>query len=171
MTVGYPGTPLPRKLGIVARSRVLLVGAPVGFDLGPLPAQVHVLRRPGTGGYDLALVFCRDRRQLISRFAPLAARLPPAGTLWIGWPKRSGELASDLDETLVREHGLATGLVDVKVCALDSTWSGLKFVRRLRDAGDPVTALTEAERTGRVGCGGILGRLTRQTRGRGRRSP
>jgi hypothetical protein len=134
-TVGYSGTPLPRKLGIAPGSRVLLTGAPAGFEdatLGPLPG-VEVHRRAGRAPYDVVLAFAPDRRLLGQRFAPAAGRLTTAGGLWVLWPKRSSGVASDLDENVVRAHGLAVGLVDNKVCAVDATWSALRFVVRLRD--------------------------------------
>ncbi len=86
----------------------------------------------------MVLAFCPDRAALRRRFAPAGRRLTTAGALWVAWPKRSrAGCATDLDENVVRAHGLEVGLVDVKVAAVDATWSGLKFVRRLadRDAG------------------------------------
>lgn len=134
-TSGYSGTPLPRKLGISPGGRVLLSGAPSGFEddaLGPLPG-VELHRRAGRAPYDVVLAFAPDRRALGRRFPPAAARLTTAGGLWVLWPKRSSGVATDLDENVVREHGLAAGLVDNKVCAVDPTWSALRFVVRLRD--------------------------------------
>ncbi|MEP6762478.1 MAG: DUF3052 domain-containing protein [Sporichthyaceae bacterium] len=129
---GYSGTPLPQKLGIKAGHRVLLVGAPDGADLGPLPdGDLH--RRAGRTPYDVVLLFCTDLRRLEQRFAPLAARLVPNGGLWVAWPKRSSGVSTDLDENSIRAVGLSAGLVDNKVCAIDATWSGLRFVIRLRD--------------------------------------
>jgi hypothetical protein len=137
VTAGYSGTPLPRKLGIGPGSRVLLVGAPDGFDVlagTPVPDPApRVHRRPGRHPYDLVLAFCQDAATLRRRFAPLAVRITPAGALWVAWPKRASGVQTDLDENRVRDVGLGAGLVDVKVCAVDSTWSGLKFVRRLTD--------------------------------------
>ena len=132
---GYSGTPLPRKLGIKPGSRVLLVGAPDGFGLGDLPEGVTVHSRPGRDPYDVVLAFCPDAAELHRRFAPLANRLTTAGALWIAWPKRSSGVRTDLNENVVRDVGLAAGLVDVKVAAVDQTWGGLKFVVRLRDRG------------------------------------
>jgi hypothetical protein len=136
-TAGYSGTPLPRKLGIRAGHRVLLAGAPGDFDLGDLPAldlvDVDVQRRAGAAPYDVIVAFTPDRRALDRRFPALARRLVSNGGLWIAWPKRSSGVATDLDENVVREVGLAAGLVDNKVCAVDQTWSGLRFVVRLRD--------------------------------------
>lgn len=127
---GYSGTPLPRKLGIAAGVRVLLDGAPDGFDLGPLPDGVVLHRRAGSDPYDVVLCFCPDAARLRSRWPALHGRTTPAGGLWIAWPKRSSGVPTDLDENVVREHALANGRVDVKVCAIDETWSGLKNVIR-----------------------------------------
>jgi hypothetical protein len=128
VTAGYSGTPLPRKLGIRPDSRVLVLGAPDGFDPG---APYH--RRPGREAYDVVLLFCPDRATLERRFDAAAARHTTAGMIWVCWPKRSSGLATDLGEGAVREFGLTHGRVDVKVCAIDETWSGLKFVIRLAD--------------------------------------
>ncbi len=128
MTAGYSGTPLSRKLGVRADSRVLVLGAPVGFDPG---APFH--RRPGPDPYDVVLLFCPDRATLERKFDAAAARHTVAGMIWVCWPKRASGLATDLDENIVREYGLAHGRVDVKVAAIDAVWSGLKFVIRLRD--------------------------------------
>ena len=128
MTAGYSGTPLPRKLGVSPTSRVLVIGAPGGFDPG---APFH--RRAGREPYDVVLLFCPDAATLHERFDAAAARHTPTGMIWVCWPKRSSGVPTDLTENLVREHGLEHGQVDVKVAAIDSTWSALKFVTRLRD--------------------------------------
>lgn len=130
---GYSGTPLSRKLGVKPESRVLVVAAPPGFALDPLPAGATVHGRAGASAYDVVLAFCPDARRLQERFARSAQRLTTAGALWIAWPKKASGVATDLDENVVRDHGLAQGLVDVKVAAIDDVWSGLKFVRRVRD--------------------------------------
>ena len=132
-TAGYSGTPLPRKLGIKAGSRVLLDGAPDGFTLEPLPENTTVHHRAGAGEYDVIVAFCPDAARVHRRFESLVARLETAGGLWIAWPKRSSGVPTDLNENRVRDLGLAIGLVDVKVCAIDQTWSGLRFVRRVAD--------------------------------------
>jgi len=93
----------------------------------PIFAAIHPIP------FDVALVFVAGRRALAREFARVAAKLPDEGSIWIGWPKQSSGVATDLTEDVVRDIGLATGVVDVKVCAIDATWSGLKFVRRLRD--------------------------------------
>src|SRR5215204_5445726 len=127
---GYSGTPLPRKLGIVEGSQVLLDGAPAGFTLDELPDGVSVRHRAGPGPYDVIVCFCPDQARLHTRWPGLHALTTPAGGLWIAWPKRSSGLATDLDENLVREYALRHGRVDVKVCAIDEVWSGLKHVIR-----------------------------------------
>jgi hypothetical protein len=133
-TAGYSGTPLPRKLGIREGSSLLLIDAPDDFasTLGELPPAVELVR-PEARAVDVAILFARDAATVQTRFAALAASLEPAGGLWVAWPKRSSGVATDLDEKVVREIGLADGLVDNKVCAIDATWSGLRFVWRLRD--------------------------------------
>ena len=131
-TAGYSGTPLPAKLGIKAGSRVLVDGVPE-LALHPLPDGVTVHRRPGSEPYDVILLFAADGARLHARWPALVERLTTAGRLWVCWPKKSSGVPTDLTEALVRDFGLAQGLVDVKVCAVDATWSGLAFVRRLRD--------------------------------------
>ena len=132
-TAGYSGSPLAKKLGIRANSRVLLLGAPADLVLAPFDTGVTTHRRAGAGPYELIIAFCPTRQRLVERFDNSAARLTTAGALWIGWPKKASGRQTDLDEAGVREYGLAHGLVDVKVAAIDATWSGLKFVRRLAD--------------------------------------
>lgn len=125
---GYSGTPLPRKLGIRPGHRVLLVAPPTGFTLDVPDAQPH--RRTGRMPYDVVLAFVRDRTDLQHRLEGLSPRLTPAGSLWFAWPKRASGVPTDLDENVLREVVLPTGLVDTKVCSIDATWSGLRFVRR-----------------------------------------
>ena len=134
MSEGYSGTPLPRKLGIKEGSRLATVDAPPGFEatLGDLPAGVERCD-VADGSLDVVVLFALSERHLRDRLAGLIAALAPAGGLWVAWPKRASGVPSDLGDGIVRELGLATGLVDNKVCAIDETWSGLRFVRRLRD--------------------------------------
>jgi hypothetical protein len=131
---GYSGTPLPRKLGIKPEARVGLVSAPEGFDavLGDLPPGVSVRRRL-QGRFDVVVAFFVSRAQLERRLPACRDALDEAGGLWVAWPKRSSGVVTDLGEGAVRELGLAAGLVDNKVCAIDATWSGLRFVYRLAD--------------------------------------
>ncbi len=130
---GYSGTPLPRKLGIAAGTRTLLDGAPDGFALDPLPDGVTVHRRLGAEPYDVIVVFCPDLETLLRRWPALHPRTTTPGALWVAWPKRAAKIPTDLDENVVRDYGLDHGRVDVKVCAIDATWSGLKFVVRVAD--------------------------------------
>ena len=131
---GYSGTPLPQKLGIKQGHRLALLGAPDDFEetLGPLPDGVNV-RTTARGPLDVVVAFTTRRADLEKRFAGLAKTLDPAGGLWIAWPKRASGVPTDLDENAIRDIGLAAGLVDNKVCAVDETWSGLRFVVRLKD--------------------------------------
>lgn len=132
-TVGYSGTPLPRKLGIKHDSRVLVVAAPPDFAIPDVPPGATVHTRAAGPAYDVVVAFCPDAKRLGTRLDTLPERLTVAGALWLVWPKRASGVATDLDENVVRDAGLGAGLVDVKVIAVDETWSGLKFVRRLRD--------------------------------------
>jgi hypothetical protein len=131
---GYSGTPLVRKLGIKPGARLALISAPDGFDgtLGELPVGVAV-RRAARGPLDVIVAFFIDRSRLERRLTALRTALEPAGGLWIAWPKRASGVATDLTEDVVRELGLAAGLVDNKVCAIDALWSGLRLVYRLAD--------------------------------------
>ncbi len=131
---GYSGKPLVEKLGIKAGASVAIVNAPKGYDriLGGLPSGVT--RKGNAGGpLDFIQFFTREKRALERRFAALARALAPAGMLWISWPKKASGVATDLTEDVIRVIGLAHGLVDVKVAAVDDVWSGLKFVRRIKD--------------------------------------
>jgi len=127
---GYSGTPLPRKLGIKAGATVALVGAPEHFEqtLGEVPAGA-TLRHEPRGGPDLAIWFLRTRAHL-ARAVPGIVAHAATGPVWIAWPKQGSPLAADLTQPAVREAGLAAGLVDYKVCAIDADWSGLLFKRR-----------------------------------------
>jgi CheY-like chemotaxis protein len=127
---GYSGTPLPKKLGIKAGSVVILAGAPDGFEttLGELPDGV-TLRRAARGRCDLAIWFVRSRRELERRVVRMG-ELAGKGGLWIAWPKQTSGIESDVTQHDVRAIGLASGLVDYRICAIDRDWSGLRFARR-----------------------------------------
>jgi hypothetical protein len=131
---GYSGTPLTRKLGIKPGARLALIHAPDDFTttLGELPPGVE-LRTRLRGGFDVIVAFFVARTELERRLPATRSALDQAGGLWLAWPKRSSGVTTDLGEGVVRELGLATGLVDNKVCAIDATWSGLRFVYRLAD--------------------------------------
>jgi len=133
---GYSGTPLPKKLGIKAGFRVHLANAPaeVRAELGAELAECAEVKQGD--GLDFAMIFTKSRAELAKEFPRVAKRLAPAGMLWVSWPKKSSGVATDLNENIVRDVGLDGGLVDVKVCAVTEVWSGLKFVRRLKDRGN-----------------------------------
>jgi hypothetical protein len=130
---GYSGTPLPTKLGIKPGHRVAFVHAPESFrdTLGPLPGVERV--DDGDGPADVVVFFTTRADGLRAAFRGLGARVHPAGMLWISWPKKSSGVATELTEDAIRAIGLEAGMVDVKVCAVDDVWSGLKFVYRLAD--------------------------------------
>lgn len=131
---GYSGTPLPKKLGIKAGLRVCLVDVPpdVRAELDAELSGCDIVRGEKTP-LDFAMIFTKSRTALAKEFKRIEKSLAPAGMLWASWPKKSSGVATDLDENIIREIGLAAGLVDVKVCAVTEIWSGLKFVRRVKD--------------------------------------
>ncbi|MCI4372442.1 MAG: DUF3052 domain-containing protein [Thermoplasmata archaeon] len=139
---GYSGTPLPKKLGLRSGFRVRIVNEPmeVRTELQASLAGCHVTGSLG-GGLDFVMVFTDSRAELWREFRTATERLAPAGMLWACWPKKSSGVPTDLDEHGVRGIGLRTGLVDVKVCAVTETWSGLKFVRRVEDRAPPAPKL------------------------------
>jgi hypothetical protein len=137
---GYSGTPLPAKLGIKPGMRVALLHAPDGIEatLGELPEGVrlqHGLRR--NQRVDLIVAFVVERDHLARNIGWLVTTLPPDGVFWVAWPKRASKVPTDMTDGAVREVALPIGWVDVKVCAIDATWSGLKLVLRkeLRPGG------------------------------------
>jgi hypothetical protein len=131
---GYSITPLPKKLGIKEGIRIALVNAPKDFqaELGVLPERAEVVTRI-TKPLDIVLLFVLSERVLVREFSRLAEKLASNGMIWIAWPKKSSGVATDLSFDRVQRIGLDAGLVDVKICAVDEVWSGLKFVFRLRD--------------------------------------
>lgn len=134
-SAGYSGAPLARKLGIKDGHLVAALDAPDGFaELVDLPPSVRFLDAlTGEEPFDVIILFVRGLAALEAWFPKTAARLQPGGGLWVGWAKRSSPLAGELTGDLVRATGLAAGLVDNKVCAIDRDWSGLRFVYRLKD--------------------------------------
>jgi hypothetical protein len=147
---GYSGTPLAKKLGIRGGDRVATLGAPAGFEnlAAPLPSGARLVADPdpdpapglddgegddGGGGYEVVIAFVPDAAYLEPRFQRGQALMSPHGGLWIAWPKQSSPLATAFREGDVRAHGLAAGLVDNKICAIDADWSGLRFVVRRED--------------------------------------
>ncbi len=134
MPAGYSQRSLVDKLGIKEGMKVAILNPPTNYaaTLGPLPAKATAVKKlaPET---DFIHFFTQSRRELEKEFPRLKRALAQNGLLWISWPKGAAKIPTDLNENVVRETGLALGLVDVKVCAVDETWSGLKFVYRLKD--------------------------------------
>jgi len=131
---GYSSTPLPKKLGIKENFSAFILHAPKSyFDwISPLPKGTQVKTRL-TGEFDFMHVFTQSQKTFEIDFVRCKKYLKKDGMLWISWPKKSSKVPTDLDENIIREFGLKNGLVDVKVCAVDETWSGLKFVFRVKD--------------------------------------
>jgi hypothetical protein len=129
--IGYSGTPLSKKLGIRASSRVYISGAPDGFTelLKPLPEGV-VFQRSAGSSTDIAHVFATRREELASQLNTLRKKLNPQAALWVSWPKKVSKVPTSITEDTVRQLALPLGLVDVKVCAVTEVWSGLKLVVR-----------------------------------------
>jgi hypothetical protein len=130
----YSATPLLKKLGIKEDSRIALVNAPKDFlaELGPLPHRTSIVPN-SRGALDFILIFTGSRADLIRKLASARPNLSQNGMIWIAWPKKSSGVASDLSFAVVQEAGLAAGVVDTKVCAINDVWSGLRFVIRLKD--------------------------------------
>ncbi len=130
----YSSTPLAQKLGFKDATRYLLVGAPPGFDreIATKPASA-VAVAPRAPEADLIIFFATTLKVLESHLPALIKKLPATGALWIAWPKLASGVATDLRDGVVRDTLLATGLVDIKVCSVNDTYSGLKFVRRVKD--------------------------------------
>jgi DUF3052 family protein len=131
---GYSGTPLIQKIGIKPGHRVILKNQPRTFleNLGPLPEGAKHSEQL-SGQVNVVVWFTDRKAELQRNFSALAKKLVRDGMLWISWPKKASGMATDLTEDVVRQVGLECGLVDVKVCAVDETWSGLKFVMRTKD--------------------------------------
>jgi hypothetical protein len=131
MSAGYSPRPLVEKLGLKPGARAALIHAPKGYaaSLGPLSEGVRLATRLGRE-HDFLQAFFDTRRALARELPALARRLVPDGMLWVSWPKQASGVETDVTEDVVREIALPLGLVDVKVCAVDETWSGLKLVRR-----------------------------------------
>jgi hypothetical protein len=128
---GYSGTPLTKKLGIGTGHRVWLVNAPANYKslVSPLPDGVAFGAKP-SDKTDIAHLFARERRDLEKRLHVARGTLKPDAVIWVSWPKKSSKVETDITEDVIREVALPMGFVDVKVCAVDETWSGLKLVVR-----------------------------------------
>jgi len=129
--VGYSGTPLAKKLGIDIGSRIFLSDAPKDYLklVAPLPEGVRVVRKID-GETDIVHIFSAERARLAAALRATLKRIKPDGTIWVSWPKKSSKVPTDITEDTIREVALPMGLVDVKVCAVDEVWSGLKLVVR-----------------------------------------
>jgi hypothetical protein len=130
---GYSGTPLPNKLGIKPGFRVRLTNVPdeVCIELRDVLSQCIVAKQ--AKALDFALLFTKSQTELTKEFSRMAKSLSAAGMFWVSWPKKASGVSTDVTENVVRQIGLDAGLVDVKVCAVTEIWSGLKFVRRVKD--------------------------------------
>ena len=130
-TAGYSGTPLPKKLGIAEGSAVVAIGAPKNYTklVAPLPAGARIVTRmPASPAF--VHVFSTSAKTLATHLKKLRSALVPNGIVWVSWPKKTSSVATDITEDRIREVALPMGFVDVKVCAVDDTWSGLKLVIR-----------------------------------------
>lgn len=134
MPAGYSGTPLPKKLGIKPGMVVAIINEPDEFRalLEPLPGDV-VLRSALRGNVDLVIAFFTERSKLKAKLPALAKAIYPAGGLWLAWPKKASGVETDISGNDIRELGLAAGVVDIKVAAIDETWSGHRFAHRIKD--------------------------------------
>ncbi len=136
MAAGYSKRSLVQKLGIKSGFKLAILNPPQDYEntLGELPGGL-ILRPSLEAGMDFIQFFSRSRKCLEAELPALKDALAPKGMLWICWPKATAKMETDLKGAIVRELGLASGLVDIKVCAVDEKWSGLKFVYRLKDRG------------------------------------
>jgi len=132
---GYSGTPLLKKLGIKPDFKIILKNEPsLYLDwISPLPEEVKIVMKSTKDDVDFVHLFVLKRKDFEKDFKAFKKNLKKDGMMWISWPKKSSKVPTDLDENIIREYGLANGLVDVKVCAVDEVWSGLKFVYRIKD--------------------------------------
>ncbi len=131
---GYSGTPLIKKLGIKENSSIYIYNAPTDYFswISPLPPTV-IVKTKIMDKTEFIHVFVKDQREFKKVFLNGQKHLKNEGMLWVSWPKKSSKVPTDLDENVIRDFGLQQGLVDVKVCAIDEVWSGLKFVVRVAD--------------------------------------
>jgi|SRR6185369_15336313 len=129
---GYSGTPLPKKLGIKDGFRVALVEMPADVR-AELKDALAACKMVSGGPLDFVILFVKTQAELKQKFPRFAKQLAPTGMLWVSWPKKSSGVITDINENDVRKVGLDAGLVDVKVCAVNDVWSGLKFVIRVKD--------------------------------------
>lgn len=134
-TAGYSGTPLIKKLGIKPGYSIIVKHEPIDYWdwISPLPEDLSVVEKSKKGGVDFIHLFVTQRKVFEKDFLKLKGQLKKTGMLWVSWPKKSANVPSELDEGMIRKYGILNGLVDVKVCAIDEVWSGLKFMYRIKD--------------------------------------
>lgn len=130
MTAGYSGSPLAKKLGIKEGNVVVVLNDPDDFNRLAAPLPQVTIRTTARGKADVVILFTKSRSELNRRIDSLGRMVYPNAMIWVCWPKRAAKVPTDMTEDVVREVALPRGLVDVKVCAIDSTWSGLKIVWR-----------------------------------------
>lgn len=132
---GYSPNPLLKKLGIKAGYHIQVFNEPETYwdNLGPLPEQVEGSDEEGLGNIDFIHFFTKSAEEMRERFPTLKTSIKKDGMIWISWPKKASKVPTDMSDGVVRDFGLAIGLVDVKVCAVDEVWSGLKFMYRVKD--------------------------------------
>ena len=132
---GYSGTPLPKKLGLKPEFRVAFFQLPgdAKTELKEDLSKCRLVKDGSSEQLDFAMIFVKSQADMKEQFPKFARRLAPAGMLWVSWPKKASGIVTDLGENDVMKIGLAAGLVDVKVCAVNEVWSGLKFVIRVKD--------------------------------------
>lgn len=146
---GYSGTPLVKKLGIQEGSKLFLAGAPENYLkwIAPLPKAVTICSRMSSDA-DLVHLFCTEKSQLQKLLRACLDKLKPNGVIWISWPKKASKVTTDITEDRIREIALPLGLVDIKVCAIDEVWSGLKLVIR-KENRKPVAVSRARAKTAR----------------------
>src|SRR3954463_8625810 len=135
---GYSGTPLVKKLGIKPGDKLAMVNEPLAFprELVGLPAKVEIIgadENPKPGTLNVVLLFLKSTAELKKLLPAMKSKIAQHGMIWAVWPKKTSRVQSDLDENIIRDKGLSIGLVDIKVCAINEIWSGLKFVIPVKD--------------------------------------
>ena len=136
MPAGYSGTPLARKLGLKPGFRIFADNAPPHYRdlLGPLPADVTLVEKV-EANLDMIHLFTDSAKELTAKVKRYIKKIKPAGMIWVSWPKKASKVPTDITEDVIRAIALTTVLVDVKVCAVDHVWSGLKLVIRVSERG------------------------------------
>jgi ribosomal protein L22 len=131
---GYSGTPLSKKLGIKSGQRIYLKNPPSNYDrlIAPIPDNVNILSRV-SNDLDLIHFFTRNRNELRANIKMYMSKIKKDGMIWVSWPKKSSKIVTDITEDAIRQAALPLGLVDIKVCAVDDTWSGIKLVIRKKN--------------------------------------